>query len=118
MTYAYFTDLNLDPETFEAFKQKQSSFFKNMASTPQSYFQQEFYTYLNKENPRFNGVMPTGKSWADTDYKVAYENYKERFAHAADFEFNFVGNVEDATIEAYAAAYLASLPTTDKKEKL
>ena len=117
MTYAYFTDLNLDPDAFEAFKQKQSSFFKNMASTPQNYFQQEFYTYLNKENPRFNGVMPTDKSWADTDYKLAYEKYKERFANAADFEFFFVGNVDDATIEAYAAKYLASLPTTDKKEK-
>jgi zinc protease len=58
-----------------------------MASTPQNY-QQEFYTYLNKENPRFNGVMPTDKSWADTDYKLAYENTKERFANAADFEFS------------------------------
>jgi hypothetical protein len=42
MTYAYFTDLNLD-RSFEAFKQKQSSFLR-MASTPH-YFQQEFYTY-------------------------------------------------------------------------
>ncbi|TWI02222.1 zinc protease [Flavobacterium tiangeerense] len=117
MTYAYFTDLNFDQEAFEGFKQKQSSFFKNMASTPQNYFQQEFYTYLNKENPRFNGVMPTDKSWADTDYKVAYEKYKERFANAADFEFYFVGNVDDATIEAFAAKYIASLPANDKKEK-
>lgn len=117
MTYAYFTDLNLDPEAFEAFKQKQSSFFKNMASQPQNFFQQEFYTYLNKENPRFNGVMPTDKSWADTDYKLAYNKYKERFANAADFEFFFVGNVDDATIETYATKYLASLPVTGKKEK-
>jgi zinc protease len=36
----------------------------------------------------------------DTDYKLAYEKYKERFANAADFEFYFVGNVDDATIEA------------------
>jgi zinc protease len=117
MTYAYFTDLNLDPEAFEAFKQKQSSFFKNMASQPQNFFQQEFYTYLNKENPRFNGVMPTDKSWADTDYELAYKKYKERFANAADFEFFFVGNVDDTTIETYAAKYLASLPVTGKKEK-
>jgi hypothetical protein len=40
--------------------------------------------------------MPTDKSWADTDYKLAYEKYKERFANAADFEFYFVGNVDDA----------------------
>ena len=117
MTHAYFTDLNYDAEAFEGFKQKQSSFFKNMASQPQNYFQQEFYTYLNKENPRFNGVMPTDKSWADTDYKLAYNKYKERFANAADFEFYFVGNIDDKTMEAYSIKYLASLPANDKKEK-
>ncbi|MCZ8229638.1 M16 family metallopeptidase [Flavobacterium sp.] len=117
MVHAYFTDLNFDPEAFEGFKQKQASFFKNMASQPQYYFQQEFYTYLNKENPRFNGIMPTDKSWADTDYKLAYDKYKERFANAADFEFFFVGNVDDKTIEAFATKYLASLPTTAAKEK-
>ena len=117
MVHAYFTDLNFDQEAFEGFKQKQASFFKNMASQPQYYFQQEFYTYLNKENPRFNGIMPTDKSWAETDYKVAYDKYKERFANAADFEFFFVGNVDDKTIEAFATKYLASLPTTAAKEK-
>jgi zinc protease len=117
MVHAYFTDLNFDPEAFEGFKQKQSSFFKNMASQPMNFFQQEFYTYLNKENPRFNGVMPTDKSWAETDYKLAYDKYKERFANAADFEFFFVGNVDDKTIEALATKYLASLPATATKEK-
>lgn len=117
MTYAYFTDLNYDPEAFDGFKQKQSSFFKNMASQPQNYFQQEFYTYLNKENPRFNGIMPTDQSWAATDYKLAYNKYKERFANAADFEFYFVGNIDDKIMEAYAVKYLASLATTNKKEK-
>jgi zinc protease len=61
--------------------------------------------------------MPTDKSWADNDYKLAYEKYKERFANAADFEFYFVGNVDDATIEAFATKYIASLPANDKKEK-
>lgn len=117
MVHAYFTDLNFDPEAFEGFKQKQASFFKNMASDPQYFFQQEFYTYLNKENPRFNGIMPTDKSWAETDYKLAYDKYKERFANAADFEFFFVGNVDDKTIEAFATKYLASLPATATKEK-
>ncbi|VXB49022.1 Zinc protease [Flavobacterium sp. 9R] len=117
MVNAYFTDLNFDQEAFEGFKQKQSSFFKNMASQPQYYFQQEFYAYLNKENPRFNGILPTDKSWDETDYKLAYDKYKERFANAADFEFFFVGNVDDKTIEALATKYLASLPATATKEK-
>lgn len=117
MTYAYFTDLNMDAAAFEGYKQKQSAFFNNMASQPNFYFQQEFYTYLNKENPRFNGLIPSEKAWGETDYALAYAKYKERFANAADFEFYFVGNIDDKIMEAYAIKYLASLPATDKKEK-
>lgn len=117
MTHAYFTDLNMDVTAFEGYKQKQSAFFNNMASTPNFYFQQEFYSYLNKENPRFNGLIPNEKTWGETDYALAYKKYKERFANAADFEFYFVGNIDDKTMEAYAIKYLASLPATDKKEK-
>ncbi len=117
MVHAYFTDMNLDKEAYEGYKQKQSAFYDNMASQPSFYFQQEFYSYLLKENPRFNGIIPTEKTWATTDYELAYNKYKERFANAGDFEFYFVGNIDDKAIEAYAAKYLASLPASDKKEK-
>lgn len=117
MVHAYFTDLNLDKEAYEGYKQKQSAFYKNMASQPSFYFQQEFYTFLYKDNPRFNGFIPTEKSWAETDYELAYKKYKERFANAGDFEFFFVGNIDDKAIEAFSAKYLASLPSTGVKEK-
>jgi zinc protease len=118
MVHAYFTDLNLDKEAFDSYKQKQSAFYKNMASEPSFYFQQEFYTYLNGDNPRFNGFIPTEKTWAETDYALAYQKYKERFANAADFEFYFVGNIDDKAIEEYSKKYIASLPaTTAQKEK-
>ncbi|MCL6460717.1 MAG: insulinase family protein [Flavobacterium micromati] len=118
MTHAYFTDLNKDERAFEGFKQKQAAYFDNLASQPTYYFLQEFYSYLNLENPRFNGVIPSAKSWAETDYNLAYYKYKERFANAADFEFYFVGNIDDKIIEEYAVKYLASLPSSDKREKV
>lgn len=117
MVYAYFTDLNLDKDAFEGYKQKQSAFYKNMGSQPAMFFQQEFYTYLMKDNPRFTGIFPDDKSWATTDYELAYKKYKERFANAADFEFFFVGNVDDKAIEAFAAKYIASLPSNGIKDK-
>ena len=117
MTHAYFTDLNKDEEAYLGYKQKQSAFTDNLLSEPNFYFQQEFYTYLNKENPRFNGLVPNTKTWGETDYNLAYNKYKERFANAGDFEFFFVGNIDDKAIEEYAAKYLASLPSSDKKEK-
>jgi zinc protease len=117
MTYAYFTDLNLDPSAFEGYKQKQSAFFKNLSSQPGFYFQQELNSYLYKENPRYIGLIPNEKTWAETDYTLAYNKYKERFANAADFEFYFVGNIDDKAIEDYSVKYLSSLPASDKKEK-
>ena len=117
MTYAYMTDLNFDKDAFESYKQKQSGFFKNLSSQPNVYFQQEFYGYLMKENPRFSGIFPNDKTWAETDYQLAYNKYKERFANAGDFEFFFVGNVDDKTMEELSAKYIASLPSTATKEK-
>jgi len=118
MTHAYFTDLNLDKEAFEGYKQKQSSFYKNMASTPNFYFQQEFYGFLLKDNPRFFGMIPDDKAWEKTNYDLAYKKYKERFANAGDFEFFFVGNVDDKKMEEYASKYLGSLPSTKQREKM
>ena len=116
MIYAYFTDMNFDTEAFEGYKQKQSNFFENMISQPNFYFQQEFYSYLNKENPRWNGMVPTAEKWKETDYKLAYNKFKERFSNAGDFEFFFVGNVDDAKMEEFAKKYIASLPSNGTKE--
>ncbi|MDN3676180.1 insulinase family protein [Flavobacterium paronense] len=116
MIYGYFTDLNFDPEAFDGYKQKQSAFYDNLIAQPNFYFQQEFYTYLNKENPRWNGIVPTAEKWAATDYKLAYYKFKERFANASDFEFFFIGNVDESKIEEYAKIYIASLPSNNTKE--
>lgn len=116
MLYAYFTDLNFDASAFEGYKQKQANFFENMVSQPNFYFQQEFYSYLNKENPRWNGMVPTKEKWAEVDYQLAYNKYKERFANVGDFEFFFVGNIDDASIENFSKKYIASLPSNNVKE--
>jgi zinc protease len=71
---------------------------------------------LNKENPRWNGLVPTAEKWAATDYQLAYNKYKERFANAGDFEFFFVGNVDDVAMEDFAKKYIASLPSNGTKE--
>ena len=117
MVHAYFTDLNLDKEAYEGYKKKQSGFYKNMASQPSFYFQQEFFGFLFKDDPRFIGIIPDDKSWEATDYELAYTKYKERFADAGDFDFFFVGNIDEKAIEEYSAKYLASLPSKGIKEK-
>jgi zinc protease len=117
MIYAYFTDLNMDKDAFEGYKQKQSAFYENLGAQPNFYFQQEFYNYLNQNNPRFNGIIPDKKAWEQTDYQLAFNKFKDRFANAGDFEFFFVGNIDDKIMEDYAAQYLASLPSFERKEQ-
>jgi zinc protease len=110
------TPKDLEYAAFEGYKKKQSNFYDNMISQPNFYFQSEFYTYLNKENPRWNGIVPTAEKWKETNYELAYAKYKERFANAGDFEFFFVGNVDDAAMEDFSKKYIASLPSNNTKE--
>ena len=116
MIHGYFTDLNLDTDAYTGYKQKMSGFYDNLVSDPGFYFQKELSAFLQNENPRFNGIIPTEKTWATTDYALAHAKYKERFANAADFEFFFVGNVDDKMMEEFASKYIASLPASNKKE--
>ena len=117
MIHAYFTDLNLDKEAFESFKIKQNGFMANMKAMPTMHFQNELYTYLNQNNPRFKGILPDAAAWEKTDYELAYNKYKERFANAGDFHFYFVGNIDEQKLEEFASLYLASLPSNGTSEK-
>lgn len=114
--HAYFTDLNFDEKTYEAEKSKSKSFYTNMMSRPESYFQKEISDFMYGHNERYISFPPTDKDWDNTDYKKAYELFKERFADASDFEFFFVGNVTDEQMKTFAEKYIASLPALNRNE--
>ncbi|HTO35945.1 MAG TPA: insulinase family protein [Flavobacterium sp.] len=117
MSYAYFTDLNYNEEAFEGYKTRQSAMLDNMISQPSMFFQQELFKFLFEGNPRFNGILPDSEAWKQTDYALAYQKYKERFANAGDFHFFFVGNIDEEKLEEFTKLYLASLPSTGIQEK-
>lgn len=114
LVYAYFTSLNYSPEAFNAYKVKQSAMLDNLLSNPQFYFSSEHAKFTNQKNPRFIGIIPMEKDWAATDYKKAYDVYKEKFANAGNFHFYFVGNIDEAKFKNEVLQYIASLPTTGK----
>ncbi len=114
LMYAYFTGLNYSPDAFNAYKTKQSAMLDNLLSNPQFYFSNEHAKFMNQKNPRFIGIIPMEKEWANTDYKKAYDIYKERFANAGNFQFYFVGNIDEATFKNEVLQYIASLPSTGK----
>ncbi|WP_288436497.1 insulinase family protein [uncultured Chryseobacterium sp.] len=114
LIYACFTDLNYNPEAFNTYKSKKSAMLSNVNSDPQYYFSNEYSKFINQKNPRFTSLEPTEKDWANTDYKKAYEIYKQKFANAGNFHFYFVGNINEEQLKKEVLQYIASLPSTGK----
>ena len=114
LIYACFTDLNYNSESFNAYKTKKSAMLANVDSDPGYYFSNEYSKFINQKNPRFTGLEPTEKDWANTDYKKAYDIYKQKFANAGNFHFYFVGNIDEVQLKNEVLQYIASLPATGK----
>jgi zinc protease len=114
LVYAYFTGLNYDPAAFNAYKTKQSAMMDNMLSNPQFYYSNEHAKFMNQKNPRFTSLIPLAADWEKTDYKKAYDIYKEKFANAGNFQFYFVGNIDEPKLKELVLQYIASLPSTGK----
>ncbi|SHG42582.1 M16 family metallopeptidase [Winogradskyella jejuensis] len=115
MIHLYFTKLDKDDEAFASYVSKQKAFLSNIASNPNISFSIEVGKFLNEGNPRFSG-LPSPEDLDKANYALAYEKYKERFANAGDFNFYFVGNVDEAKIKDLAETYIASLPDNGKRE--
>jgi zinc protease len=116
MTHLYFTKLNKDDKAYMSYVNKQKGFLTNMLANPQFYFQNEMGKFTNGKNPRYLG-FPTGEGMDASDYTLAYKKYQERFADIGDFNFYFVGNVDEKVLVAYAEKYIGSLEGKNSNEK-
>ncbi|WP_299555172.1 pitrilysin family protein [Seonamhaeicola sp.] len=115
LIHLYFTSLNKDEKAFNSFVSKQKSFLGNLLASPQFYFQNELSKFIYGKNPRYSG-FPTPEKYDSSDYNLAYNKYRERFSDAGDFNFYFVGNIDDALLKDYAEKYIASLPGKNSNE--
>ncbi|OSY87776.1 peptidase M16 [Tenacibaculum holothuriorum] len=116
MVHLYFTALNKDESAFKSFVNKQKGFLGNLLASPNFFFQKEMSEFVYGKNPRYTG-FPTPEKYDKADYNLAYKKYQERFADAGDFNFYFVGNVDEKKLAEYATKYIASLPGKNSNEK-
>ncbi|OZV67624.1 M16 family metallopeptidase [Winogradskyella aurantia] len=115
MIHLYFTKLDKDPEAFASYISKQKAFLGNILSNPNISFSIALGKFLNEGNPRYTG-FPTEEDFDKANYDLAYQKYKERFANAGDFNFYFVGNIDEEMLIDLAETYIASLPGNSTKE--
>ena len=114
MIHLRFTAPRKDGEAFKAWKGRMEAFVKNRDLNPTAYFFEKLTAFRHKNHPRRKFL--TVEALEQVDHARAFKFYKDRFADAGDFTFVFVGNVEKSQLKKLAKTYLASLPTTGRKE--
>jgi len=115
LTYLQMTAPRKDPDAFTSWKTSTAEFVKNRDLNPQQVFFEKFNAFRWNNHAR---RQPTTVETLDrVDHDAALTIYKDRFADAGDFTFVFTGNIDLATMQPLVETYLASLPTTGRKEK-
>jgi zinc protease len=110
-----FTDPRKDKEDFAAWKANQVEWVRNRLLNPESVFFDEVFEAAASGHMRYKPA--TLETLEKVSMDKAHEIYKERFADAGDFTFVFVGNIDEKTFKPLVETYLASLPSTARKEK-
>lgn len=109
-----FTAPRADEEAFAAFKESQREFVRNRDLNPQSVFFERLQAESSGNHKR---RMPVKMEDIDkVSLEQAMATYRDRFADAKDFTFVFVGNIDKKQLRKLSKTYLATLPTTKRKE--
>lgn len=114
LTYLNFTAPRMDQDAFESYKNRRKAGLKNQEMNPMTAYSDSIKAAIYQHHPR------TARMKADMvdkiDYNKIMEMYKDRFKDAGDFTFMFVGNIDIEAAKPLIEKYIASLPSTGRKE--
>jgi zinc protease len=114
LIYLEFTAPRLDTAAYQAFEQQVRTYLANRGAEPDEVFSDTVGVTMAQHH--FRSRPLTAQTFAEVNPRRAIDIYRDRFADASDFTFLFVGNVNLDTLRAYAERYLATLPSTRRKE--
>jgi len=110
LIYLYITQPRKDQSAFEAAKQRLETLVQNRNQQPDVQFGNKLQKILSSDHPRRQPL--TLQRVGEIDLDSAYSIYRDRFSHAADSTFVFVGNIDPATLKPLVATYLGGLPAS------
>ncbi len=113
--HGYFVAPRKDANMFEVIKQQMKVQLANKDKDPASVFADSVNYIMGNYHPRRKPFSMETMQQLELDR--AFEIYKERFSNAGQFTFTFVGNFDLENIKPLVEKYIASLPSTNKKEQ-
>lgn len=112
--YMRFTQPRPDPSIFSVMVDQTKIALANQQNTPDFAFQSALSSALWQNHPRAQPLTAEGVNQMNLEKSLAF--YKARLSDASDFTFVFVGSFEPATLKPFVERYLATLPSTNRKE--
>ncbi len=114
LIYLYFTQPHIDTAAWKEVIDQTRMTIINRGTNPLTAYQDTVTAIYSNHNPRATPLTFDKLNAASAD--KALEFYKNRFADASGFTFTFVGSFDVPAIIPFLEIYLASLPSTNKKE--
>ena len=114
LAYLQFTAPRLDTLAYQTFRNQIGPFLQNRSSDPNSVFGDTVAVTLSQHDFRSRPITTATVNEVNLDRAFAF--YRDRFADASNFTFVFVGTFEPAAVKPLVERYLASLPSTGRKE--
>jgi zinc protease len=114
LIYLRFTQPRVDPTAFGVQATQMRTVLANQTAGPEFAFRETLSTTMSQNHVRRR--IPTAATVDEWNLDKSAAFYKERFADASDFTFVFVGSFDLATMKPLVERYLATLPSSNRKE--
>jgi zinc protease len=114
LIYLYFTAPRVDSTAFLSYQSRVKALVANRGASPSAAFSDSLEVILSRHHPRAEPL--TSATFDKMNLQESLDFYRDRFADASDFTFVFVGNIDTTTVRPLVERYIASLPSTHRKE--
>ncbi|HLX93985.1 MAG TPA: insulinase family protein [Puia sp.] len=114
MIYLYFTQPRRDEKIFSSYVATQKATLKNLADNPEAYFADTLSKFEFGNNP-WAEAFPKANEFDKINVDEILSIYKNIYSNAFGWHFTFVGNLDTAKMKSLIRTYIASLPTSPKK---
>lgn len=115
-TYMFYTSPRKDQEVLDVQVDKLRTQLASIQNMPEAAFQIEMQKTMYPQDKR-TITIPTEKDLKAMNMEKMYKIFKERFAGANDFTFEFVGDFKIEDIKPLVAKYIGGIPGDNKAEQ-
>lgn len=114
LIYLYFTAPRSDSTAFLSYRTRVKAVVANRGASPAAAFSDTLEVILARHHPR--AAPLTSATFDKMNLRESLDFYRDRFADASDFTFVFVGNIDTTVVKPLVEQYIATLPSTHRKE--